>query len=341
MRLRRLSAAGALSIFLCACGGSNAPTPPTTPSSPTAVSVSGTLTGFYDTSKRYSGTTATLATVPPMIATVNAAGRFDFASVPPGIYALAFTGPEHVDRAVKVQIVSGGGNDLGTIDAVERTVGEFEFRTPKADELMRAPTQALGLASSRWVITPTVYVDVDSLEPFQSSVIFGPGGTCPTPTGRLLETIRDAVNVRAPELTGGRMRPALVEVRPSSSMPAARSAGTITVRGGTLPGTLGGAADWEFNSRNEIVWGAIVLATVNAAGGLGNTDRTIAAHELGHTFGWSHTTIGLSIMGESGHRSCLPSLEDKMYGEYHYRRPPGTRSPDDTTAVETIVGQIR
>jgi hypothetical protein len=311
--------------------------------SPASVSVMGRLTGFYDSARRLGGSTATLATLPPTVATTTAEGTFEFSSVQPGTYTLSFSGPDHIDRAVTVQVVAGGANDIGVIDAVERTVGAFQFNTAMADEMLRLPIDVGGsveAGTARWITTPTVYLDIDSLEPFQSKVFYPPAGTCQTPVGRLLDAIRDAVSIRAPELAGGRLRPSFIEVSPSSAMPAVGTPGTILIRGGTLPGSLAGVADPLINARHEITSAVIVLSTMTAEGGLGNVDRTTTTHELGHAFGRNHSTIDFSVMGERNLASCLPTLNDQRYGEYHYRRPPGTRSPDDTTRVETIQGRL-
>ena len=125
-----------LTLLLVGCGSSN-PASPTPPPSAAALSVAGTLAGFYDASKRFSGSTATLATVPPKTATVTADGSFQFADVSAGTYTLSFAGPDHIDRAVSVQVIAGGANDLGTIDAVERAVGEFQFNLQMFNEMAR------------------------------------------------------------------------------------------------------------------------------------------------------------------------------------------------------------
>ena len=105
------------------------------------------------------------------------------------------------------------------------------------------------------------------------------------------------------------------------------------------PGNLAGYGDPFFNSNYEIISAEIGLSTSNGAGGAGNVDRSTTTHELGHALGRAHSTAP-SVMGGGGTGTCLPTLNDRMYGEYHYRRPPGTRSPDDTTHVETIRGRV-
>lgn len=134
------------------------------------VIVRGRLTGFYDAATRFSGSTATLATVPAMVAMPSVDGTFEFASVPPGTYKLTFSGPEHIERTVTAQVMAGGANDLGVIDAVERTIGAFQFNLAMADEMLRLPVDIDGggeVGTARWVTTPTVYVDLASLEPHQ------------------------------------------------------------------------------------------------------------------------------------------------------------------------------
>src|SRR6185436_3328539 len=98
--LRTDRAALLLSLFVSSCGGTT-PASPTSPSSDangTAVNLSGTLTAFYDSGRRYSGSTATLATNPPKVASINAAGRFEFSNIVPGTYTLTFAGAEHIAR---------------------------------------------------------------------------------------------------------------------------------------------------------------------------------------------------------------------------------------------------
>lgn len=341
--LARYTPALLLGVGLWGCEGST-PTEPSPPAAPAEVGVSvrGRLTGFYDAATRFSGTSATLATVPPVVATPAVDGTFEFASVPPGVYKLTFTGPGHIERAVTAEVMAGGANDLGVIDAVERTVGAFQFNLAMADEMLRLPIDVDGrseVGTARWVTTPTVYVDLPSLEPHQSRVFYPPAGRCPVPVGRLLETIRDAVAVRAPELTGNRLRPMLVEVSSSAEMPAVGTPGTILITGGFVSGHFAGFADQVINQRFEITSAVIVLSTISETGGPGNVDRTTTTHELGHAFGRNHTTMDVSVMGDPPFQGCTPTLHDLRYGEYQYRRPPGTRSPDDTSRVETIRGR--
>lgn len=327
------------------CGGSSPASPsPSAGSGPSdRVQVSGVLSGFYDLSKRISATTPTLSTFPPVQTTTSSSGAFLFQDVAVGTYTLSFSGQEHIERTLTVQLTSGGPNDLGTIEAVERRVGAFEFSVEMADEMLRQSFYQGNIdrnATARWVAAPTVYVDLDSLQPFQRQVTFPPNGTCPAPTGTLLDTIRDAVKVRVPELTGGILRPALVEVRPPSQLPPERTPGTVIIRGGIADGVLGTHVG-DANAKNEKLWGIIELGTKDPrTGDIGPVNRDTTAHELGHAPGRAHTNLGLTIMAQRTNRSCLPSLNDKMYGEYHYRRPPGTRSPDDTRAVEIVVGRV-
>ena len=224
------------------------------------------------------------------------------------------------------------------MEAVERAVGAFQFNTAIADEMLRLPVGG-NAVTVRWLAPPVIYVDVESLEPHQSQVFYPAAGACQTPVGRLLDAIRDSVSTRAPELIGGRLALSLVEVRPSSAMPPMRTPGVIRITGYVAPGNLAGYGDPFFNSNYEIISAEIGLSTSNGAGGAGNVDRSTTTHELGHALGRAHSTAP-SVMGGGGTGTCLPTLNDRMYGEYHYRRPPGTRSPDDTTQVETIRGRV-
>jgi hypothetical protein len=101
-----------------------------------------------------------------------------------------------------------------------------------------------------------------------------------------------------------------------------------------------GYGRWAWNARGEVVSGILMLDDAFERSGSGYR-RALRAHELGHTLGYDHVSVCLSVMNESGR--VEPTNFDREGTRIAFLRPPLNASPDidpDPVAVSKLTGSL-
>ncbi len=328
--------------LLLACGGDGptAPPPPPPPPPPGAspVDVSGTVGGFFDPSTSYAGSVVTFEPAAAAAAGAQLDGLVDggngwrVEAVAPGDYLVTFSGASHLERRVRLRVQAGGDNLFGLIDLVESR----GFRLAAYDEIYRQRSFSppnMSNANSRWVAPPRFSFVEEHFEE-----LGGDGAA-------LRARIRDFIRDRLPEVSQGVMAGARIGAGSAVETPGnlCRSGGPVAdlevvvdaVESFTGPGgdRLGGATSVCPVGGNELARGILTFAPI--AGG------PVIAHEFGHLLGAQHlnSAAGSSIMRLPLTVDDFTPM-DRRHLEYLYRRPPATRSPDDTSHLGAITGQV-
>lgn len=326
-------AAGVMVAAGMACGGGGGgnpvapppPPPPPPPSDTTECSsnsnVQGTVTGFNNSSNSFEGTMVEI--VGHGTTTVNADNEFCFDDVAAGVQRAEFTGPNHLTRRVRLNILAGAVNVFDGIELVEP--GPFDLEA--FDEIYRSFSVE---GTVRWLTPPTrVVLDRDSLGSLDQGLDF------------FEDNVRRSYSTWLPNNTDGFFASTQVVVRDIAPIDSENFScddvppGEIHIVGiDECPVDetfiiLGSATHCFSTLGNEVVLGAIFFNPCS-------TVNTIE-HEIIHTLCAGHleSRPNDSIMGSPGGAEEIQPM-DRRHMRYLYTRPPGTKTPDDAWGLAAL-----
>lgn len=240
-------------------------------------------------------------------ATTNASGDFVTSLAPSGIQPITVSGSGFVTRTTYASTNANLPNAL--------TVVPTSFDMASYNEVVRRNSNA----TIRWTTTPSIYVDTRG-----DSVAGG------VPQSYVNAAVA-AAQAFPDQWTGGQMNPS---VTVGTAPPADFTTNTIVIRftdavnpsgcGGTV-----GVAHFSWNGSRELRGSVVRLALGRLCSSSGTVMQAVVGHELGHSFGLSHSTLsGRASLMEPVIRLTALSTLDQRNAALHYRRTPGHASPD-------------
>lgn len=257
--------------------------------------------------------------------TTNAAGEFRLVGVGEGRLVVKLSDESIYPRSAVIDTaVQGRSVEL---DAIER---DSEFNLAFYRELARGnhPTENNMFPLFRWTskAPPTFYIDTN-----------GSATDTGTISLELIERVRQVITTILPIFSGNTYQAPVIRTRHFSqydfeAVPEqaivlsfddslyAQGAVGVTFTQPTLNSDSSGALQkaWIFVLSHQ---------TLYAAAGISREE--IIAHELGHAFGFRHTSVLPSVMVKAGAYGNLFSEHDRRHMAVVYRRPAGNVDIDD------------
>lgn len=122
------------------------------------------------------------------------------------------------------------------------------------------------------------------------------------------------------------------------TVPVSRPGAILAARYDGLTGASGywGYARWSWNGLGEVQQGILMLDRAFDSSGSVYL-RSLRAHELGHTLGYTHVTARPSVMNSDARSEPTPADRDGV--RLAFQRPPRNRAPD--TDPELFLGNFR
>ncbi|MDX1644493.1 MAG: hypothetical protein R3244_09075, partial [Thermoanaerobaculia bacterium] len=255
--------------------------------------------------------------------TVDENNEVCFDDVAAGVQRAAFTGPNHLTRRVRLNIMAGVVNIFDGVDLVEP--GPFDVEA--FDEIYRSFSVD---GTVRWKTPPTrVLLDRDSLGSLDQGLAF------------FEDNVRRSFNTWLSNSTEGFFAPTPVTVGsigpidPEDFSCSDVPPGEIHIVGiDECPVEenfiiLGSATHCFDTVGNEVVLGAIFFNPCSTV--------TTIEHEIIHTLCAGHleSRPNDSIMGSPGGAEEILPL-DRRHMRYLYRRPAGTITPDDAWGLTPL-----
>jgi hypothetical protein len=299
-------------------GGGGSPTSPGGGVAPPTGSITGnlqgTVVGFENPSTSFSGSTVELVGL--ATTTINGSNEWGFDGVSAGAYTLVFRGAGHLERRMRVNVLSNGISRFSNLELVE----PGPFRLDNFDDVYRSFSTP---GTIRWKKRPKrVLLDKKSL------------GDLPQGFDFFESAVREAYSGWLPAHTNGffsgtKVQSGSIGIGDSSEFSCDDvENGDIVIVGldecarEDMFITLGTATHCFNTEGNEVVLGAIWFNPCT-------TESTIK-HEIIHTLCAEHLDMeqNNSIMAPSGGPDDLTQWDERWL-RYLYSRQPGTRSPDN------------
>ncbi|NQW05083.1 MAG: hypothetical protein HQ485_13830 [Acidobacteria bacterium] len=292
------------------------------------MTVRATIANLTNPNTPYTSGTVTIGS---RVGTTGADGFATITGVLPGMHLLTATGG-FVQREVMVNIMAGGTNEVRT-NAFASSFNGQTWDQGFFDQVYRLADEHH--VTHRWESFPQMVLDMDTLEMVHGMSHHGPG--LPFTMGAV-----SGFMTQLPRYTGG-LFPSVGPgsfagmQRSGSDVPAAGTPGTWLVHGQDL-GTQGEGHHSEWlDHRGYIIASQSVFNTHEThMPGVGSMNQ-----ELFQTLGACADYPG------SGYSSVVcvgatteASEFDVMNQTYLYNRPPRTKTPDNTSAFETITGTL-
>ena len=262
-------------------------------------------------------------------------GEYRIENVNPGRMDLSLNGPDFIPRKVRAN-AQPGLNRFPPIDAIDKRIDDIDFDLRSFDEMCRKYTgdpKNAGVqdGTSIWAYTPEIIVDAESRNKMQYPGVY---------QGSLNDIKRYAAEFM-PKLSDNRLVGVQVrEIQRTFDVPTLPAEGKIIARFGKRnapypEGTDGDTASFDvwINANNNIY----------AADAIFTSDAVSAAlfHELTHTIGFTnHPSRDGEYTIMSRHHGFEPTPWDFAHGKVLYRIRPGSKTPYDTSHLETLTGNV-
>lgn len=268
--------------------------------------------------------------------TTDENGFFRLNGVGEGILVVNISGESIYPRTT---IVRTTNSRYVQLDAIEK---ESDFHLEFYRELARGnhPTERNMFPIHRWTSPdgPTFYIDTNASATYDGVI-----------TQRTIDTTRQVITQVLPVFSGNIYSTAVIQVQefsrhsfdaiPDNSIVISYD-DTLYLRGGVgLTVTEPNFASMTASSMNK-VW-IFVLNQEALYRASGSPQEGIIAHELGHGFGYRHTSLLPSVMKKFGPYSRLFTEYDTLHMAVMYSRPVGNTDIDnDPTPTAKMVGQF-
>jgi hypothetical protein len=269
-------------------------------------------------------------------ATTDVNGFFRLNDVGEGILVVRISGERIYPHTT---IVRTTDTRYVQLDAIEKKSG---FHLEFYRELARGnhPAEGNMFPIHRWTnsIAPTFYIDTNA-SATDDGVI----------TQRTIDTTHHVITQVLPVFSGNTYSTALIHVRefsrhnfdaiPDNSIVISYD-DTLYLRGGVgLTVTEPDFASMTASSMNKVWIFVLNREALYTASGISREE--IVAHELGHGFGYRHTSLLPSVMKKIGPYGGLFSEYDKLHMAIMYNRPVGNTDIDnDPVPTAKLVGQF-
>jgi len=268
--------------------------------------------------------------------TTDANGFFRLDGVGEGTLVIGISGESIYPRTT---IVRTANTRYVQLDAIEKDSG---FHLEFYRELARGnhPSERDMFPIHRWTnpAAPTFYIDTDASATYDGMI-----------TQSTIDTTRHIITQVLPVFSGNVYSTAPIHIHefskhnfdtiPDNSIVISYD-DTLYLRGGLgLTVTEPNFASMTANSINK-VW-ILVLNREEFYTASGFSREEIIAHELGHGFGYRHTSLLPSVMKKFGAYGGLFSEYDKLHMAVMYSRPVGNTDIDnDPIPAGKVVGQF-
>jgi len=299
-------------LFALSCGGGSptTPTAPTTPvpappvpsPPPPPTGITGVLTDGLS-STRLAGVLVKLDGIGET--TSAADGSFAFAAADPQVERTITLMPSSIDLPAFNEMFRGSGGELHRWAAAPRLV--IQRRVLQFTSVSASTYTALGTMLSDEEVA-TLIGDLEWALPQLT------GGTFSAFAGRDVETADEGASVA---------------VSRSGAVVVARYEGLTAGSG------FWGYGRWAWNGLGEVQMGIMMLDRAFETSG-SSFRRSLRAHELGHTLGYTHVTLRESVM--QSHARHEPTPWDRDAARLAFQRPPRNRAPD--TDPQQFVGNL-
>ena len=257
-------------------------------------------------------------------------GNYRIENVNAGTMDVSFNGPEFITRKARAN-AQPGLNQFPPIDAIDKVIDGIEFDLKSFDEMCRlnsgGPRYSGALkGTSIWPYVPEILVDAESRSKMEFPGVY-PG---------MMGAIRKYAAEFMSRITDNKLVGAVVrEIPRTVDVPKAPAEGKIIARFGTRQDADGGAgmANFWVNANNNIYAAEVVLTSDISDSGI--------YHELTHAIGFfGHPSRDGDYTIMSRHHGFEPTPWDFAHGKVLYRIKPGSRTPYDTSHLETLTGNV-
>lgn len=249
--------------------------------------------------------------------TSNDAGAFTLTgNAARNFQPVVLTSPDAVDRLTYLR----AAGPTETVTLMPRSIDLHTF-----DEMLRTRGGLL-----RWTMAPRLVIERRVLTFTNTTDASYVAGADVMDEGEAADLVAD-LQWALPQLTGGMFTGfAGVDVEladEGASIPVSRPGIIIVARYAGLREALSvlGYGRWAWNASGEVRAGALMLDAAFDR----STDpyrRALRAHELGHTLGYDHVSLDVSVMHPSARTE--PTSFDREATKIAFRRPPMNTSPD-------------
>lgn len=318
-----------LCLFLSSCDNGNSATDPTAdkqvdiaglPADPGPGNLAGNITGAIN-KQPIAGVTVSVRT---RSVTTDSNGVFRLDNIGEGNLALIISGEQIYTRTAAVNTANGRSIQL---DVIEK---ESDFNLDFYRELARGnhPQERELLPIHRWdnPIPPTFYIDTNAAATFDEVV-----------TQSTIETTRRVIAQVLPVFSGNLYSTPSIQIRQFSqyNFDAIPDNSIVISYDDTLylQGAMGVTfTEPDFTAATTDLIQKAWIFVLNKdeyyfAGGISREE--MAAHELGHAFGYRHTSLLPSVMVKFGAYGGLFSEYDRLHMTLVYSRPAGNVDIDN------------